>query len=162
SSAFGAQASSSRIASRTSHRPRTSRPEPTRTPWRIPWRQLRRNRHLILRHMSDSYTSEGDRIVKCRDQLKAQYTPLTNHIRELSNLYAPFEINGDAITVYPWTDSMMFDSTPRQAASICANGLSSLVAPRTEEWFEWAPPFGMNDDEATSWFRECSAIARQV
>lgn len=112
--------------------------------------------------MSDSYTSEGDRIVKCRDQLKAQYTPLTNHIRELSNLYAPFEINGDAITVYPWTDSMMFDSTPRQAASICANGLSSLVAPRTEEWFEWAPPFGMNDDEATSWFRECSAIARQV
>lgn len=106
--------------------------------------------------------SEGDRIVKCRDQLKSQYTPLQNHIRELSCLYTPFEHQGDSLVVYPWDDSMMFDSTPRQAAAICVNGLCSLVAPRNEEWFEWIPPMGLkDDDDAQSWFRQCSAIARQ-
>lgn len=103
----------------------------------------------------------GEQIIQTRDSLQENYTPLQNHIRELSVLYTPFENQGDALHVYPWNDSMMFDSTPRQAAGVCVNGLCSLVAPRSEEWFEWEPPPGLkNDDEAVKYYRACSATAR--
>jgi hypothetical protein len=104
---------------------------------------------------------DGQQIVKSRDALKSEYMPLTSHMQELSQLYMPFDHNGEGMHIYGWDSSMMFDSTPRQAAGICVNGLCSLVAPRNDEWFEWSPPVAIRKDEqAIAYYRECTEIAR--
>lgn len=104
----------------------------------------------------------GDQITKARAALREQYTPLHDHVRELSVLYTPYENNGSTLHIFPWNDGMMHDSTPRQAAGVCTNGLCSLVAPRAEEWFEWEPPPALKDDDAAvAYYRRCSEVARQ-
>jgi len=98
-------------------------------------------------------------VIKIRDQLRTLRAPVESHLNELAEIYTPFrQITSMAADVI--SAEQMFDSTPRQAAQIFNNGLCSLIIPREEQWFEYAPPDELKaDDEAIKWFRECSEIA---
>jgi hypothetical protein len=105
----------------------------------------------------------GEDILKTRDALKAQRNPLEGHWDELSELFMPFrlmDVNGlpDILSA-----EQSFDSTPKRAALILANGLASLVTPREEIWFEFQPPKALRaDDDAVRFYRTASETAREA
>ena len=103
----------------------------------------------------------GHEIVQRRDALKATRTALEGHWDELSTLYMPFRLAAGDIPDIPSSDKV-FDTSPRQAALILANGLASLVTPREEMWFEFQPPRSLRkDDEAVRFYRQASETARE-
>lgn len=104
----------------------------------------------------------GQDIIKCRDALKAGRSALESHWDELSGLFMPFRLmQSGGIPDIPSADQV-FDSSPRRAALILANGLASLVTPREEIWFEFQAPKALRkDDEALKFYREASEAARE-
>lgn len=104
----------------------------------------------------------GQDVIKCRDALKTGRQPLETHWDELAALFMPFRLmKSGGIPDIPAADQI-FDSSPRRAALILANGLASLVSPREEVWFEFQPPKAFRkDDEAVRFYREASEIARE-
>lgn len=101
----------------------------------------------------------GEDVRKLRDALKALHNPLITHHDELARLFMPFRlIEGDVAVL---DAESVFDSTARNAATVLANGLASLLFPREEEWFELLPPRALEDDDAAvSAYREASPIMR--
>jgi len=104
----------------------------------------------------------GQDVIKCRDAYKSGRQPLEEHWDELSGLFMPFRLmRSGGIPDIPAADQV-FDSSPRRAALILANGLASLVSPREEVWFEFQPPKSLRkDDDAVRFYREASEIARE-
>ena len=104
----------------------------------------------------------GQDVIKCRDALKVGRQPLEQHWDELSGLFMPFRLmKSGGIPDIPAADQV-FDSSPRRAALILANGLASLVSPREEVWFEFQPPKALRkDDDAVRFYREASEVARE-
>lgn len=104
----------------------------------------------------------GQDVIKCRDTFKVGRQPLEEHWDELSGLFMPFRLmKSGGIPDIPASDQV-FDSSPRRAALILANGLASLVSPREEVWFEFQPPKPLRkDDEAVRFYREASEVARE-
>lgn len=105
----------------------------------------------------------GVDICKLRDALKAKRAPLESHWDELSRMFMPFRMQTAAgIPDIPGADEV-WESSPREAAMILANGLASLVTPREETWFEFAPPKALRDDnDAVSFYRKASETAREA
>jgi hypothetical protein len=105
---------------------------------------------------------DGNSIIKTRDALKTARNPFEGHWDELAELFMPFrDMRLGGLPNIPAAREV-FDSTPRQAALTLANGLASLVTPREETWFEYAPPRALrDDDDAIGWYREASATARE-
>jgi hypothetical protein len=105
---------------------------------------------------------DGHSIIRKRDALKAARNPFEGHWDELAEIFMPFRCMKDGGLPEIPAAREVFDSSPRQAALIMANGLASLVTPREETWFEFAPPRAIRDDEqAVAWYRQCSATARE-
>lgn len=104
----------------------------------------------------------GQDIIRSRDALKANRVPFEAHWDELSRLFMPFRLMmANGIPDIPSAESI-FDSTPRGAALILANGLASLVTPREEVWFEYQAPTALRgDDQAVSFYRRASEVARE-
>ena len=106
--------------------------------------------------------AEGNDIIRQRDALKAARSPFESHWDELAKLFMPFRVMQTGGLPDIPAAREVFDSTPRQYALILANGLASLVMPREDTWFEFAPPRILReDDSAVSYYRQCSAIARE-
>lgn len=104
----------------------------------------------------------GDEVIKLRDQLKAARSPLESHWDELAELFMPFRLQEGGLPDILEAERV-FDSSGRQAAIILANGLASLIFPREEEWFEFAPPNELrDDDDAISFYREASPRVREA
>ena len=105
----------------------------------------------------------GADICKLRDALKSKRAPLESHWDELSRMFMPFRMQTAAgIPDIPGADEV-WESSPREAAMILANGLASLVTPREETWFEFAPPKALRDDnDAVSFYRKASETAREA
>ena len=105
----------------------------------------------------------GTDILKLRDALKSKRAPLESHWDELSRMYMPFRMqDASGIPDIPGADEV-WDSTPRMAAMILANGLASLVTPREETWFEYAPPRALRDEhDAVAFYRKASEEAREA
>jgi hypothetical protein len=104
----------------------------------------------------------GEAIIKTRDQLKGLRTPLEGHWDELSEQFMPFRLTRGSTLPDIFGAAKVFDSTPRRAALILANGLASLVTPREEVWFEFqAPKHLRGDDDAVRFYREASQLARE-
>jgi hypothetical protein len=102
-------------------------------------------------------------IIKTRDALAAQRNPLMAHWEELAELYMPFRRMDPSGIPDLLSPEEIFDTTPRRAALILANGLASLVTPREELWFEYQPPRNLRkDDEAVRFYREASDTAREL
>lgn len=105
----------------------------------------------------------AEQIIAQRDQLMAQRSPLMMHWEELAELYMPFRSMNASGVPDLLSAEEIFDSTPRNAALILANGLASLVTPREEQWFEYQPPRELrNDDEAIRYYRNATATAREL
>lgn len=105
----------------------------------------------------------GADIIKLRDALKAKRAPLETHWDELSRMFMPFrmQLTGGMPDI-PGADEV-WDSTGRMAAMILANGLASLVTPREEVWFEYAPPRALRQDhDAVAFYRRASEDAREA
>jgi hypothetical protein len=104
----------------------------------------------------------GQDILKIRDQLKTERTPLEAHWAALSELYMPFRINpASHLPDIPSAEAVN-DSTARDCAMILANGLASLIIPREEVWFELMPPMELaDDDDAVAAYRSASVTIRE-
>lgn len=103
----------------------------------------------------------GEEIIRLRDSLAAKRAPLESHWDELSAYFMPFRLSDTDLPDIP-TAKDLFDSTGRNAATIFANGLASLIIPREEVWFEFAPPAALKtDDEAIRWYRQASVTLRE-
>lgn len=104
----------------------------------------------------------GEILIKTRDQLKTLRTPLEGHWDELSEQFMPFRLSRGSVIPDIFGAEKIFDSTPRRAALILANGLASLVTPREEPWFEFQAPKALRgEDEAVRFYREASEVARE-
>lgn len=106
---------------------------------------------------------DADSIIKAKASLAAGRDPLDAHWNELAYHYLPFrKITHGAIPELHQSDQC-FDSTARRSAIIMANGLSSLVTPREEIWFEFQPPRELREnDEAVRFYRQVSEVAREL
>lgn len=105
----------------------------------------------------------GEEIIKQRDQLNAARSPFMTHWEELAELYMPFRTIDSGGMPDLLSAEQIFDSTPRTAALILANGLASLVTPREEQWFEYQPPRELReDDDAIRYYRNATATAREL
>lgn len=101
-------------------------------------------------------------IIKKKESMASARSPRMNHWNELAPIYTNFR------DVYDFTDSdiypgeWQFDSAPKQAVQICANGLASLIFPREDPFSEYAPPMALKGqpgyDDAVRWCREVSAV----
>lgn len=101
----------------------------------------------------------GEEVIRLRDALKALRNPLVTHHDELARLFMPFRLMEGEVDVLK--AEAVFDSTARNAATVLANGLASLLFPREEEWFELAPPRALEDDDAAvAAYRAATPIMR--
>ncbi len=105
----------------------------------------------------------GEQLIATRDGLKQRRNPLIGHWDELSHAFMPFRDQDAAGVPDILSADQVFDSTGRRSALIMANGLASLVTPREEVWFEFQAPQALRgDDEAVSFYRRASAVAREA
>lgn len=104
----------------------------------------------------------GMDVIKARDALRTGRTALEGHWDELSRLFMPFRLmTSSGIPDIPSSEDI-YDSSARRCALILANGLASLVTPREEVWFEFQAPRALRaDDDATRFYRDASATARE-
>ena len=101
----------------------------------------------------------GHDVIKIRDQLRTQRSPMEAHWNDLAEVFTPFKRIGGTQPDILQAEAM-FDSTPRHSAEIFANGLCSLIVPREEKWFEFQPPKALKgDDDAVKWYRQASEEA---
>lgn len=103
----------------------------------------------------------GEDVIKIRDAMRSLRTPFEGHWDELAAIFTPFKrVSGECADLL--NAEVMFDNTPRHSAEIFANGLCSLIVPREDIWFEFAPPKALaGDDEAVSFYRQASETSRE-
>lgn len=104
----------------------------------------------------------GQEVIKLRDQLRTKRVPLEAHWDELAELFMPFRLDTRGLPSILEAERV-FDASGRNSALILANGLSSLIFPREEEWFGLAPPKELqDDDEAVTFYREATNVVREA
>ncbi len=103
----------------------------------------------------------GEEVIKVRDAMRSQRTPFESHWDQLAEIFTPFKrVSGEATDLLD--AEIMFDNTPRHCAEIFANGLCSLIVPREDNWWEFAPPKPLaQDDEAVSFYRQATETGRE-
>jgi len=73
------------------------------------------------------------------------------------------EINTKTYGPNPDNANFLFDSTATRANMTMAQGQMSLVSPSDEVWFEYQPPFEIEDDEeAVGYYRSMSNVVREL
>jgi hypothetical protein len=98
----------------------------------------------------------GEDVIKIRDELRTQRAPMEAHWNDLAEVFTPFRRLGGLHPDILQAEAM-FDSTPRRAAEIFANGLCSLIVPREERWAEFTAPRALRgEDDAVKWYRDAT------